>query len=53
MQYALVDWIYTAKLLFQKIKIYFKSGVKKNIDITDPNTGYGRLDIIGMFEQLK
>ena len=53
MQYALVDGISPTKLFSQKIKVYFKSGSKRNIDITYPNTSYGILDIRRMFEQLK
>lgn len=54
-QYAFVDGYYKEKSFTTMIKTYLHAGAKRNQDIVYPNQsyGYGNLDILGMFNQLK
>lgn len=55
LQYTLVDKYYPTKGFTQMIRTYIQSGAKRNSEISYPNEiyGYGKLDILGTFNQLK
>ncbi|EPZ54965.1 putative germination-specific protease domain protein [[Clostridium] sordellii ATCC 9714] len=54
-QYILSDKNYKNKAVVQKMRTYLRAGAKRSESINYPNTnsGYGLLDIKGMFDQLK
>ncbi|CEN25192.1 S8 family peptidase [Paraclostridium sordellii] len=54
-QYILSDKNYKNKAVVQKMRTYLRAGAKRVESINYPNTnsGYGLLDIKGMFDQLK
>ena len=55
LQYTLVEKYYPTKGFTKMIRTYIQSGAKRNSNIKYPNdiSGYGKLDIVGAFNQLK
>ncbi|MDB8798415.1 bifunctional germination protease/germinant receptor pseudoprotease CspBA [Romboutsia sp. 1001216sp1] len=55
LQYTLVEGYYKQKSFTTMIRTFLQAGAKRNKEIIYPNEsyGYGELDIIGMFNQLK